>query len=168
MSVIHGLISRVSNAMGCLFRLRSNRAIRSILVRCGRKFDRYLSARIKYHVKYAFYTAKVNNLIHSLATTRVVTRVRAARGSTNVHMSSIILVKVNRPLSGCSRIIHFLHVLNRRNNIRVNVQRVSLSAYNLIPNVRHLTGRRVPLALSVSLRTPGSAVHSHAVPIGHH
>lgn len=83
-----------------------------------------------------------------------------------MEVSGVILVNVNRPLSGCSGIVLFVRGIGGRGNLGVSVQGVALSAYNIIPHVCSLVGRGLRVALAVSLRTPGSAVHDGAVPMG--
>ncbi len=159
-------MSRVSNAMGCICRLCSNRHVRSIIVGCRRNCAVYVSARINYQVKYDFYTSNVSNLCEGLAPSRVLTRVAGTRRSGGVEVSGVIVVNVNRPLSGFRGSIGFLVLISGSGKLGVKLHRVSLSASNMIDGVGRLGGCGLPVALSVSLRTPDSTVEDNVVGVG--
>ncbi len=121
---------------------------------------------MNYQVNYTFYTSAVNNGIHSLSPSRVLNRIVTTRTSANRHVSGVIVVNVNRPLSGCSGIVEFLQLIGYRSKLGVNCHRVSLSAYKLTSGVSTLTERDFPVALSVSLRTCSSRIQDDVVPMG--
>ncbi len=166
LGTMEGLRSTIRKAIGVLCRLNSNGRVRAILVDCRRNSSLYISARMNYGVNYEFYTSAVTNFGEGLFTDRVLSRLCRARQRANERISDVILVKVNRPLSGFSGIIGFLRVLSDRGNAGVDLHRISLSAYKLITEVCSLYRLSLNLALSVSLRTAGSTGEDRLVPIG--
>lgn len=163
--VLRERVSRVSNAGGFLFHLCSKGMIRDILVGCGRKGSIYVSSRINYEVKYTFYTSAVKNLIEGLSPSRVLKRVCRVRGVDNREISGMIVVKANRPVSGCSGFLGFVRLLASRRKLGVDREGIAMSAYKVIPGVGRLTGRRLRVALTLSLRNSGRRGQEGLVPI---
>lgn len=83
--------------------------MRSMCVPSSSQTALYMSSRMNYGVGYGFYVAKGRNCGTGLATDRVVGRVRSLPRQSG--LAGIIVVNVNRPLSGLSRMLRTLRVV---------------------------------------------------------
>lgn len=77
----------------------------------------------------------------------------------------MIVVNVNRPLLGLGGIIPTVRVVLSSFNFNLSGHHIALSASNMIPTLSGLNSV-VSITLTVSLRTPGSRVHSRVIPVG--
>lgn len=103
------LVGSISKAVGCLCPTNPNGFIRSICVPARSETALYISSRIKYGVGYLFYVANGRKFAGGLSTGRVLGRVRSLPRARR--LAGVIFVKVNRPLSGISRLFGMLRVL---------------------------------------------------------
>lgn len=105
MSTVHSM----SNAIGCLCQTNRKRFIRTICVPSRSETALYISSRINYGVGYGFYVANGRNFATGLASGRVVGRVGSLPRESG--LAGIMVVNVNRPLSGLSRMLGTLRVV---------------------------------------------------------
>lgn len=165
LTLIRRQISRRGDTIKYLFGLPDGQAIESVLMRHSYGQSACISTQVGCRMGCRFCASTKGGLIRNLTPGEIYDQVLAIQRDTGDRVTHLVLMGSGEPLDNLSNVIKFLEIINAPYGLNISYRHITLSTSGLVPQMKTLALKRLPLTLAVSLHAPTDELRDKLMPV---
>ncbi|HHW43603.1 MAG TPA: 23S rRNA (adenine(2503)-C(2))-methyltransferase RlmN [Desulfotomaculum sp.] len=148
-----------------LFGLSDGQAVESVFMRHSYGCSVCVSTQVGCRMGCRFCASTLGGLVRNLSPGEIYDQVLAIQMDTKERISHVVLMGSGEPLDNLANVLVFLDHVTAPYGLNISYRHITLSTCGLVPAIRELARRRLPLTLAVSLHAPNDSLRNRIMPI---
>lgn len=159
------LVSKLDETVKYLFSLYDGECIESVLMKYKYGFTLCVSTQVGCKMGCKFCASTLNSCVRNLSASEILSQIHTAQNDRNIRISHIVLMGMGEPLDNFENVLKFLELVNCESGLNISMRNISLSTCGIVPKIKELQKRKLPLTLSVSLHAPNDEIRNRIMPV---
>lgn len=148
-----------------LFGLADGHAVESVLMKHSYGNSACVSTQVGCRMGCLFCASTLDGLVRNLSPAEIYDQVLGIQQDTGERISHIVIMGAGEPLDNFDNVLRFLENINAGYGLNIGYRHITLSTCGLVPRMKELALKRLPLTLAVSLHAPNDTLRDQLVPI---
>ncbi|CCO07182.1 23S rRNA (adenine(2503)-C(2))-methyltransferase RlmN [Desulforamulus hydrothermalis] len=148
-----------------LFTLTDGHAVESVLMKHSYGNAVCVSTQVGCRMGCLFCASTLGGLVRNLSPAEIYDQVLGIQQDSGLRVSHIVIMGTGEPLDNYDNVLKFLANINAPYGLNIGFRHITLSTCGLVPRMRELARKKLPLTLAVSLHAPNDALRDQLVPI---
>lgn len=107
----------------------------------------------------------IGGLVRNLTAGEIYDQVMAILRLEGCRVSHVVLMGCGEPLDNLDHVVRFMEHLTAAYGLEISYRRITISTCGLVPGIRELAARRLPVTLAVSLHAANDSLRNEIMPI---
>ena len=107
----------------------------------------------------------IGGLVRNLTAGEIYDQVMAIQRLEGCRVSHVVLMGCGEPLDNLDHVVRFMEHLTAAYGLEISYRRITISTCGLVPGIRELAARRLPVTLAVSLHAANDSLRNEIMPI---
>lgn len=159
------LVSEIDETVKYLFELFDGEMVESVLMKYKYGYTLCVSNQVGCNMGCKFCASTLNGCVRSLSASEILSQIHSAQRDMGVRVSHVVLMGMGEPLDNYDNILKFIELVSDENALNMSTRNISLSTCGIVPKVKDLEKRHLPVTLSISLHAPNDKIRSSIMPI---
>lgn len=163
------ILTRQQSAKGetvkYLFGLPDGHGVESVLMKHSYGNSACVSTQVGCRMGCMFCASTIDGLVRNLTPGEIYDQVLGIQRDTGERVSHIVIMGAGEPLDNYDNVLKFLENINAEYGLHIGYRHITLSTCGLVPKIRELALKKLPLTLAVSLHAPEDELRNSIVPI---
>lgn len=148
-----------------LFELPDGEAVESVLLPHDYGNSVCVSSQAGCRMGCKFCASTIGGLVRSLTAGEIYSQVQAIQEDTGQRVSSVVIMGSGEPLDNLPAVEKFIGQITAPYGLNIGARHITLSTCGLVPAIRELAARKLPITLSVSLHAPNDELRDQLMPV---
>lgn len=148
-----------------LMRMADGEAVESVLLRHDYGNSVCVSSQVGCRMGCRFCASTIGGLVRDLTPGEIYSQVQAIQGDTGERVSSVVIMGSGEPLDNLPAVEKFIMLITAAYGLNIGARHITLSTCGLVPTIRELAARKLPITLSVSLHAPNDELRDQIMPV---
>lgn len=148
-----------------LFGLSDHHAVESVLMKHSYGNSACVSTQVGCRMGCMFCASTISGLERNLSAGEIYDQVLGIQRDTGERVSHIVIMGAGEPLDNYDNVLRFLENINAEYGLNIGYRHITLSTCGLVPKLRELANKKLPITLAVSLHAPNDNLRDQLVPI---
>lgn len=163
------IVARQQSARGdtikYLFSLADGHAVESVLMKHSYGNAACVSTQVGCRMGCLFCASTLGGLVRNLSPAEIYDQVLGIKRDSGERVSHIVIMGTGEPLDNFDNVMKFLENINAEYGLNIGYRHITLSTCGLVPRMKELTLKKLPITLAVSLHAPNDRLRDQLVPI---
>ncbi|WP_003541075.1 23S rRNA (adenine(2503)-C(2))-methyltransferase RlmN [Desulfotomaculum nigrificans] len=163
------MLARQQSARGdtikYLLGLADGHAVECVLMKHSYGNSACVSTQVGCRMGCMFCASTIEGLVRSLTPGEIYDQVLGIQQDTGERVSHIVIMGSGEPLDNYDNVIKFLENVNADYGLNIGYRHITLSTCGLVPKLKQLAFKKLPITLAVSLHAPNDELRNQLVPI---
>ncbi|MCL4440138.1 MAG: 23S rRNA (adenine(2503)-C(2))-methyltransferase RlmN [Firmicutes bacterium] len=163
------ILARQQSARGdtvkYLFGLTDGHAVESVLMKHSYGNSACVSTQVGCRMGCLFCASTLGGLVRNLSPAEIYDQVLGIQKDAGERVSHIVIMGTGEPLDNFDNVLKFLENINAGYGMNIGYRHITLSTCGLVPRMKELALKKLPLTLAVSLHAPNDELRDQLVPI---
>lgn len=148
-----------------LFKLPDGEAVESVLLPHDYGNSVCVSSQAGCRMGCRFCASTIGGLVRNLTSGEIYSQVQAIQEDTGERVSSVVIMGSGEPLDNLPAVEKFIEQITAPYGLNIGARHITLSTCGLVPAIRELAARKLPITLSVSLHAPNDELRDQIMPV---
>ena len=159
------LTSKIDGTVKYLFRLHDGECVESVFMRYKHGNTLCISSQVGCRMGCKFCASTIGGKVRDLLPSELLGQVIAASRDMGERVSNIVMMGIGEPLDNFDNVVKFLKLVNLPGGLNIGYRHISLSTCGVVPRIKELAHREMPITLSISLHAATDAARSSIMPV---
>ncbi len=155
----------VDGTVKFLWELAGGDCVESVFMRYRHGNSLCISTQAGCRMGCAFCASTRLGLSRNLTAGEMLDEVVFAQAETGLRVDSLVLMGTGEPLDNFDNVLKFISLVTSPDGVRLGARHISLSTCGLVPGIRRLAEKDLPITLSVSLHAPTDELRDRLMPV---
>lgn len=124
-----------------------------------------ISSQVGCRMGCRFCASTKNGLVRNLTAGEMAGEVYAVMAESGQQVNSVVLMGIGEPLDNFDAVMDFISIITDPGGLNLSGRAISLSTCGLVPGIRQLAERKLPLTLSISLHAADDETRGGMMPV---
>ncbi len=157
--------SRGGDTVKYLFGLADGHAVESVLMKHSYGNSACVSTQIGCRMGCLFCASTMEGMVRNLSSGEIYDQVLGIQQDSGERVSHIVIMGAGEPLDNYDHVMKFMENINAPYGLHIGYRHITLSTCGLVPRLKDLAERKLPLTLAISLHAPNDEIRNRLVPI---
>lgn len=162
--VIKKQVSGQGETVKYLFELKDGQSVESVLMKHSYGRSVCVSTQVGCRMSCRLCASSLAGLVRNLSPGEIYEQVLAIQRHTE-RISHIVIMGIGEPLDNFDNTLVFLENINASYGLNIGYRHITLSTCGLVPQLRALAERKLPITLAISLHAPNDRLRDYIVPV---
>lgn len=148
-----------------LLALTDGETVESVLLRHDYGNSVCVSSQAGCRMGCRFCASTLGGLVRNLTAGEIYSQVQAICEDSGERVSSVVIMGSGEPLDNLPAVDKFIELITAPYGLNIGARHITLSTCGLVPAIRELAQRKLPITLSVSLHAPNDELRDRLMPV---
>ncbi len=148
-----------------LLALTDGETVESVLLRHDYGNSVCVSSQAGCRMGCRFCASTLGGLVRNLTAGEIYSQVQAICEDSGERVSSVVIMGSGEPLDNLPAVEKFIELITAPYGLNIGARHITLSTCGLVPAIRELAQRKLPITLSVSLHAPNDELRDRLMPV---
>ncbi|SHJ95928.1 23S rRNA (adenine(2503)-C(2))-methyltransferase RlmN [Desulforamulus aeronauticus] len=148
-----------------LFGLTDGHGVESVLMKHSYGNSACVSTQVGCRMGCMFCASTMEGLVRNLSPGEMYDQVLGIQQDSGERVSHIVIMGAGEPLDNYDHVVRFLENINAEYGLNIGYRHITLSSCGLVPKIKELALKKLPITLAISLHAPNDELRNHLVPI---
>ncbi len=148
-----------------LFGLTDGHGVESVLMKHSYGNSACISTQVGCRMGCQFCASTMEGLVRNLSPGEMYDQVLGIQQDSGERVSHLVIMGAGEPLDNYDHVVRFLANINAEYGLNIGYRHITLSSCGLVPKIKELAVKKLPITLAISLHAPNDELRNHLVPI---
>ncbi|AEG60555.1 23S rRNA (adenine(2503)-C(2))-methyltransferase RlmN [Desulforamulus ruminis] len=158
-------VSRRGDTVKYLFGLEDGHAVESVLMKHSYGHSACVSTQVGCRMGCQFCASTLEGLVRNLSPGEIYDQVLGIQQDSGERVSHIVIMGAGEPLDNFAAVLKFLENVHAPYGLNIGYRHITLSTCGLVPQLRELARKKLPITLAISLHAPTDELRNRLVPM---
>ncbi|WP_066638970.1 23S rRNA (adenine(2503)-C(2))-methyltransferase RlmN [Desulfolucanica intricata] len=165
--IIKKQVSGDEETVKYLFELKDGQAVESVLMKHSYGHSVCVSTQVGCRMACRLCASSLEGLVRNLSSGEIYEQVLAIQRDQGdqFKVSHIVIMGAGEPLDNFDNTLKFLENINASYGLNIGYRHITLSTCGIVPRIRELAERKLPITLAISLHAPNDELRDYIVPV---
>ena len=159
------LVSGLDGTRKYVFELADGNRIETVLMRYRYGNSICISSQVGCRMGCRFCASTLDGLVRNLTPGEMLEQIYAVSRDIGEHISHIVVMGTGEPLDNFDGLLRVIELVSDRAWQGISRRNITVSTCGLVPRIKELGARRLPITLALSLHAPTDALRRETMPI---
>ncbi len=158
-------ISKKDGTKKYLLKMEDGVLVESVLMKYRHGYSQCVSSQAGCLMGCDFCASGAEGLIRSLTAGEMLREIYTVEARENIKVSNVVVMGMGEPLDNYDELVNFIDILISPEGRDLGGRQITVSTCGLVPEIRKLAGRKLPVTLALSLHAPDDDIRKSIMPI---
>ncbi len=159
------LVSAVDGTRKYVFALKDGNVIEAVLMKYKHGNSVCVSSQVGCRMGCRFCASTLDGCVRNLTAAEMLAEVYRIERDCGERVSNVVIMGSGEPLDNYDEVLRFIRMLSDENGLNISARNITLSTCGLVPEIRRLSGEKLPITLALSLHAPTQEKREQIMPV---